>query len=63
MQVPMTSNFTYMKSKNPPRIGRGYQPPRRVVDERGTEAHILELCTIEGRKRGIFMLFYVLYVV
>ena len=37
--VAMISNIIYMKSKNPPRLGRGYQPPRRMVDEMGTEAH------------------------
>ena len=39
MQVPIVSNNIYIKSKNPPRIGGGRQPPRRGADEIATCAH------------------------
>ena len=39
MQVQMASNITYIKSKKPPRLACGHQPPRRVGDDMGTEAH------------------------
>ena len=36
MQVAMASNITYIKSKKPPRLVRGHQPPRRAADWIGT---------------------------
>ena len=31
--------YVYKVKKKPPRLGRGYQPPRRAVDEIGSRAH------------------------
>ena len=64
MQVPMTSNFTYMKSKNPPRIGRGCQPPRREDDQIVGGAHDYSFVPKKVRKKletPLVMLFCVLF--
>ena len=42
--------------KKPPRLVRGHQPPRRVVDQMGSEAHSHKFRALEGRKKALVML-------
>ena len=48
------------KVKKPARLVRGRQPPRRDVDQMGSEAYSYKFRALEGRKKALAMLSYVL---